>query len=109
MSWVDRIPTVQPMYGVPVVKYGPPPSPTPYDPGLTSPPFTGMPDWNSIWAPSFQGQAPFQFSLPDIGHWAPSFPRLMAAIALVAYSLLMVAALCGWTLRGGVWYLKNKK
>jgi hypothetical protein len=116
MSWVESIKNyigadpswgrVQPMYGVPIVKYGPPPSPTPYAPGFPGP-ADGIPgfDWSSIRFPPLQPS----FSLPDFGHLAPSFPKLMAAVAFTAYVSLMAVAIFGLALRGSAWYLKKKK
>lgn len=117
MSWVENIKgylgtipsggIMQQMYGVPIVKYGPPPSPTPYVPGYTGP-ATGSPglDWGSITVPSWQ---PPPFSMPDISHWGLSFPKLMAAIVFMAYLSLTALAVCGLALRGSAWYLKNRK
>lgn len=114
MSWVESISSyigaslppgrVQPMYGVPIVKYGPPPSPVPYDPGSTGLPVSRMPDfdWAGIWQPP-------AFSMPDFGHLGLSFPKLIAGIALVAYVALMAMAVVGLALRGSTWYLKNRK
>ena len=112
MSWVENIlgtgiadpsgPVIQPMYGVPVVKYGPP-SPAPYVPGYTGPSFSGMPsfDFNKMWQPP-------AFSMPDLGHLGFSFPKLMAGIAFVAYLALMALMIGGLTVRGGAWYLKKR-
>jgi hypothetical protein len=114
MSWVENIRssisarpppgTVQPMYGVPIVKYGPPPTPVPYDPGSTGPPLTGMPgfDWSGIW------QQPV-FSMPDFSHWGPSFPKFMASMAIVAYLALAAITVFGLAVRGGFWYIKKKQ
>lgn len=104
MNWLESIPDgiVQPMYGVPIVKYGPPPSPTPWVPGSIDLPFRPGFDWGSLWNSPWQQPS---FVLPDFGH----FPKLIGALALAALIALSLAALCGWTLRGGVWYLKSKK
>lgn len=110
MSWVEsinsfvgaRLPpgTVQPMYGVPIVKYGPPPSPVPYDPGYTGRPISGIPnfDLGELW------QMP-SFTMPDFGHMGLTFPKLMAGIALIA---LMAITILGLALRGSAWYLKKR-
>ncbi len=104
MDWLEGFlgGIVQPMYGVPIVKYGPPPSPTPYAPGTTDLPLMPGFDWG------MGGSSPWHmpsFTLPGLDH----FPRLMGMLALAAFIALAVAALGGWTLRGGLWYIKNKK
>ncbi len=111
MSWVESIRgyfgesllpgRVQPMYGVPIVKYGPPPSPVPYDPGSTGPPISGIPgfDWGGIWQPP-------AFSMPDFSHWGMSFPKLIAGVAFIA---LMAITILGLALRGSAWYIKKRK
>ncbi len=122
MGFIDDWPgRVVPMYGVPVtvtppvVKYGPPPIPTatvwPVEPG-----FGGLPpfDWGPLlpYWPSGGRLLP-GFSVPDFSHLVPSFPKLfglaasdvMSALALVAYASLLLAAVCGWALNGGLWYL----
>jgi hypothetical protein len=121
-SFIDHgLGRVVPMYGVPVtvgppvVKYGPAPIPT----ATIGPPFTGMPafDWSSMlpsW--SFGNKPSLSFSAPDFSHIMPSFPKLLgmatsdllATLAFVAYVSLLLAAISGWALRGGTWYLKNK-
>ncbi|HTY89741.1 MAG TPA: hypothetical protein VMC84_01045 [Methanocella sp.] len=114
MSWVESIgsltnsagPVIQPMYGVPIVKYGPPPSPVPYDPGSTVPSYIVLPsfDWSRI-------SQPPSFTLPDFGHLGFSFPKLIAGIAFVAYAALMITVIGSMAVRGGIWYLqkRNKK
>jgi hypothetical protein len=124
-SFIDHGPgRVVPMYGVPVtfgppvVKYGPAPVPT----ATVSPDwpvFTGMPTfhWNSMFPSwSFGDRPSLSFSAPDFSHIMPSFPKLfglaasdiLSMLALVAYVSLLLAAVCGWALRGSAWYLKNK-
>ena len=110
---------VHPLYGVPydpgpVVKYGPPPTFTP------SPPYSGgqpVFDWHSTWtAPWNFARQPVQFTPPDLGQWFPSFPKMFSIvtsdfliiIGAAAYITLMLWAVCGWTIWGGVWYMKNK-
>jgi hypothetical protein len=117
---IDPLDTrVHPMYGVPydpgpVVKYGPPPtfSPVPTYSGVQPPT-----DWNSIWTPPWDlARQPVQFTPPDFGHWFPSFPKMfnivtsdfLTVIGIAAYVTLMLWAVCGWTVWGGVWYMKNK-
>jgi hypothetical protein len=107
---LDRV--VQPMYGVPVVKYGPPPSvtPIPVDPGTTiGQPITTFFDWGTTWAPTWSFQKPATFSMPDFSSWSPSFPKFVSMVAMAAYTALILYAACGWILRGSAWYLKNKK
>lgn len=115
MSWVESFksladtsgPIIQPMYGVPIVKYGPPPSPTPYAPGYGGPVFSGLPaiDWSNVWTSPWQSPS---FSLPDMGHLGFSFPKLMAGIAFIAYLSLMAVMVFGLAFRGGAWYLLKR-
>ncbi len=114
MSWVESISSligesmppgrVQPMYGVSIVKYGPPPSPVPYDPGSTGLPVSGFPgfDWSGMWRPP-------SFTMPDLGHLGLSFPKFMAGIAFVAFVAVTAITISGLALRGTIWYLKNRK
>ncbi len=125
-SFIDQGPgRIVPMYGVaipidpPVVKYGPPPTATPLPISPGGPSF-GIPDfnWNSAWSPPWSSGGPsgIHFTAPSFSHWFPAFPKLMgiaasdvlATLATIAYLSLLLAAVCGWTLRGGAWYLKNK-
>lgn len=125
MDFIDlRARTVYPMYGVPydppIVKYGPPPIPTTAPPVTISPPISWSPgfDWNSIWTQpwSFTHPPSMHFTAPTLGQWFPSFPKmlgiatsdLLATLAFVAYLSLLLAAVCGWAFKGGLWYLKNK-
>ncbi len=124
-GFIDRGPgRVVPMYGVPVtvgppiVKYGPAPIPT-ATVSPVGPPFTGVPtfDWSSMFPSWPFGDRPsLSFSAPDFSHIMPSFPKLfglaasdiLSMLALVAYVSLLLAAICGWALRGSTWYIKNK-
>jgi len=97
---------MRPMYGViaPVVKYGPPnPTIAPFPGGSStwfSWPATGIPQW------SYQGQQ-LHFSAPDLSQWIPSVPKLLGVIGVITYMALILWAVCGWTVWGSVWYMKN--
>ena len=99
--------TVRPMYGViaPVVKYGPPnptiaPAPGGGSSWINFPAIT-VPQW------SVPGNS-VHFTAPDFSQWAPVFPKLLGAIGIIAYFSLIIWAVCGWTVLGSVWYVKNK-
>jgi hypothetical protein len=105
---------IRPMYGiaVPIAKYGPQPT----TPVLINP---GQPsfDWQNIWTPPWSsGRSPFQFTTPDLGHWFPSFPKLMGImtsdlltiVGVIAYITLIMWAVCGWTVSGAAWYVGAK-